>query len=173
MSQETVKTALLNTINAIKENPGAAKAIFRANTELLEDVNCQIKIRDFDPIFIDEPAELGGQNSAVNPVELVLGALGTCQEIMYSAYASVMGIQLDKVTVDLKGRLDLQGLFGIDESVPAGFTKISYETAIESPADAEAIKQLMTVVETHCPVLDTLIRSIEVTGTVSLNGTAL
>ncbi len=48
MSQETVKTALLNTINAIKENPNAAKAIFRANTELIKDVNCQIKVRNFE-----------------------------------------------------------------------------------------------------------------------------
>ena len=173
MSQETVKTALLNTINAIKENPNAAKAIFRANTELIKDVNCQIKVRNFEPLFVDEPAELGGQDSAINPVELVLGALGACQEIMYSAYASVMDIQLDSVKVDLKGRLDLRGLFGIDESVPSGFTQISYETKIESPADPEAIKQLMAVVETHCPVLDTLVRSIEVTGTASLNGKAL
>lgn len=173
MSQETVKTALMSTIGAIKENPNAARAIFRANTELVNDVKCKVNVRNFDPIFIDEPAELGGQDSAVNPVEMVLGALGACQEIMYSAYASVMGIQLDAVKVELKGRIDLRGLFGIDESVPSGFTKISYETTIESPADPEQIKKLMEVVESHCPVLDTLTRSIEVTGTASHNGKAL
>ena len=173
MSQETVKIAIEKTIDAIKENPNAAKAIFRANTELLEGVNCQIKVRNFEPIFVDEPAELGGQDSALNPVELVLGALGACQEIMYSAYAAVMGIQLDKVKVDLKGKIDLQGLLAIDDSVPAGFTKISYETTIESPAEPKTVKELMTVVEAKCPVLDTLVRSIEVTGMVSHNGKAL
>ena len=173
MSQETVKSAVEQTIAAIKENPNAAKAIFRADTELLQDVNCQIKVRDFAPILVDEPPELGGRDSALNPVELVLGALGTCQEIMYSAYAAVMGITLDKVRVELKGRLDLQGLFALDASVPPGFTKISYETSIESPADPDTIRELMTIVEAHCPVLDTLVRSIEITGKVSHNGKVL
>jgi uncharacterized OsmC-like protein len=173
MSQETVKNALISTISALKENPAASKVIFRAGTELVEDVSCKINIRNFDPILVDEPTELGGKDSSFNPVELVLGALGTCQEIMYAAYASVMDIQLDSVAVDLKGKLNLQGLFGLDQSVPAGFTNISYETTIVSPADPEQIKNLITVVETHCPVLDTLVRSIEVTGTVKHNGTTL
>ncbi len=170
MSQETLKAALTKTIEAITKNPKSSSVVFRAQTELIEDVRCSVKVREFPLLGVDEPAELGGTNSAMNPVELVLGALGTCQEIMYAAYASVMGIPLTKVSVDVKGYLDLKGLFAMDETVPPGFRKICYETAIESPADTETLNKLIAVVESHCPVYDTLARAVEVTGSVSING---
>ncbi len=170
MSQETIKEALQKTIDTITKNPKCSNVVFRAETELVEDVRCSMKVRDFSPISVDEPAELGGGNSAMNPVELVLGALGTCQEIMYAAYASVMGVKLNNVKVDVKGYLDLKGLFAMDETVPPGFRKICYETTIESPADTETLNKLVAMVESHCPVYDTLTRAVEVTGMVSING---
>lgn len=173
MSQANVKEALLATINSLKENPGASSVVFRAETKWKEDTLCSASIRDFPSFAIDEPPELGGKDSSYNPVELVLAALGTCQEIMYSAYASVMDIKLDSVEVDVRGYLDLKGLFGMEEGVPAGFKKISFDTRISSDADDEALKQLIDTVENHCPVLDILCRAQEISGTASVNGKQL
>jgi len=173
MSQETVKAALMKTIAGIQGNGGAAKVVFRADTRLEEDVRCSARVREFAPIMIDEPPELGGQDSAANPVELLLVALGACQEIMYSAYAAVMDIPLDQVQVNLRGYLDLRGLFGMDENVPAGYQKIVFETRVDSPADPEALRNLVRTVERHCPVLDTLARAVQVSGGVILNGQPL
>jgi len=170
MSQETVKAALMQTIAGIQGNAGAAKVVFRAETRLEEDVRCSAKVRDFAPIIVDEPPDLGGTDTAANPVELLLVALGTCQEIMYGAYASVMGIQLDSVKVNLRGYLDLRGLFGMDAASPPGYQKIVFETLLDSPADRDALKKLVDTVESHCPVLDTLVRAIEVKGEVTING---
>lgn len=173
MSQEALKAALMASIQAIQANPQTAKAIFRADTQWEEAVRCTGKVRDFAPITVDEPPELGGANAGPNPVELVLVALGTCQEIMYSAYAAVLGIPLDSVRVNMRGFLDLRGLFGLDAAVPAGYQKVEFETMIESPAEPNRIQELAQVVQTHCPVLDTLVRPIEVTGKVVHNGLAL
>lgn len=173
MSQETLKNTLVQTIEGLKDNPEASKVVFRADTQLEEDVRCTAVVRDFPPMTIDEPPELGGANAGMNPVELVLVALGTCQEIMYAAYASVMGIPLDSVTVNVKGYLDLQGLFGMSEDIPAGYNKISFETNIVSTGTSEQISQLAQTVETHCPVLDTLMRAIPVSGSVTHNGAQL
>ncbi len=170
MSQETVKAALMQSIAGIQGNPDAAKVVFRADTQLEEDVRCSAKVRDFAPIIVDEPPDLGGADAAANPVELLLVALGACQEIMYSAYASVMGVQLNSVKVNLRGYLDLRGLFGMDAAVPPGYQKIIFETTVDSPADIETLKKLVETVESHCPVLDTLVRAIEVSGQVTLNG---
>lgn len=170
MSQEKLKQALLGAIETFKQKPDAAKVVFRADTEWVRDLECRIKIRDFPAVAIDEPAELGGGNISFNPVELVLGALGTCQEIMYGAYASVMGIPLTKLKVECKGYLDLRGLFGMDPAIPSGLSKVHFKTTIESPAGDEAIQQLIKTVESHCPVLDTLTRGVEVTGEAHVNG---
>lgn len=170
MSQASVKAALMQSIAGIQDNPGAAKVVFRADTQLEEDVRCSAKVRDFPAIFVDEPPELGGADSAANPVELLLVALGACQEIMYSAYASVMGVQLNSVKVNLRGYLDLRGLFGMDAAIPPGYQKILFETEVDSPADTETLMKLVRTVESHCPVMDTLVRAIEVSGSVTLNG---
>lgn len=173
MTQATVKEALQATIGALTENPSASSVVFRASTKLEEDVRCSVSIRDFPSFAIDEPPELGGQDSAPNPVELVLAALGTCQEIMYSAYASVMDIKLDGVEVDVRGYLDLKGLFGMDANTPPGFKRISFETRISSDADDEALVQLIDTVENHCPVLDILCSAQNISGTASVNGKQL
>lgn len=170
MSQETVKAALLQSIAGIQGNPGAAKVVFRADTRLEEDVRCSARVREFAPIIVDEPPELGGRDAGANPVELLLVALGACQEIMYSAYASVMGIPLASVQVNLRGYLDLRGLFGMDSTVPPGYQKVVFDTVLESPADTAALQKLVQTVESHCPVLDTLVRAIEVSGNVTING---
>lgn len=170
---ERVKSALTNTMQHIQSNPQAARLVFRSQTALESGVRCTAQVRDFAPLTIDEPPELGGEDSGMNPVELMLVALGTCQEIMYAAYASVMGIQLNSVKVDVKGYLDLHGLLAMDEAIPAGYDKIRYETYIDSPADPDSIRKLAETVESHCPVLDTICRPITVSGNVTLNGDKL
>ena len=102
MAQSDVKAAVMKSIEGIQANPTMSTVFFKASTQWEEDVRCSVSIRDFAPMIIDEPPELGGQDAGPNPVELVLAALGTCQEIMYSAYASVMGIELISVKVDVK-----------------------------------------------------------------------
>ena len=173
MSQESCREALVKTIDSIKANPACSNVVFRAETEWVEDVRCTATVRNFAPMIVDEPPDLGGQDAAMNPVELVLVALGTCQEIMYAAYASVMGIKLDSVKVSVRGYLDLQGLFGMGENVPPGYKRIKFETQIESPASDEDLMKLIETVESQCPVLDILCTAQQVTGTAKANGKKL
>ena len=67
----------------------------------------------------------------------------------------------------------LKGLFGMDPSIPPGYQKISYETVLRSPAPEAELRKLIEAVESHCPVLDTLVRPIEVTGKVTINSVAM
>jgi uncharacterized OsmC-like protein len=168
MDQKALKEAFQKTIGAIQADPKNAAAAFMGKTELVEGVKCSAKVRNFPPMTVDEPPELGGTDAAMNPVELILVALGTCQEIMYAACAALMDIPLNKVTISLEGNLDLRGLFGMDDSIPAGYSDIAFETTIDSDADEDTLKKLADVVEAHCPVLDTLTRSISVNGSVSI-----
>jgi uncharacterized OsmC-like protein len=59
-----------------------------------------------------------------NPVEVVLAALATCQEITYRAYATTLGIPLESVSVTLEGSLDLRGFFAVKDGVRAGFNDV-------------------------------------------------
>jgi uncharacterized OsmC-like protein len=139
-------------------------------TQLDHGTQCSAFVRKFPALLVDEPPEVGGNNAGMNPVELLLVALGACQEIAYSLFASTMGIELDAVTVNLKGQLDFRGTFGLDESIPPGYQKITYETRLDSQANPESIQALIKTVEARCPTMDTLTRPVDVQGDVYLNG---
>ncbi len=174
MSQQSVKQAVQKTVAAIEKNPDAAKIIYRAEVDWEGDVKCTSRVRHFEPVTIDEPAAFGGGDAAQSPADLILTALGSCQEIMYAALAATMDIPLDGVKVKLKGNLDLRGLLGMgkEASIPPGFTGIQYEAIIQSPASEEELKRLVDAVESQCPILDTLTRAIPVRSSATINGEA-
>lgn len=92
---------------------------------------------------------------------------------MYSASASLMGINLESVKVTLKEDIDLNGMLGLDEKTPPGYNKISFNTDIETDADEEALMNLIEAVEQHCPVMDTILREIVISGSAAVNGKEL
>jgi len=125
MGREEIKQSIVKLSKTFKNRPEAAKAVFREQTEWVKNLQCTAKIRNFPPITLNEPTNIGGEDTWLcNPVELILAALSTCQEIVYAAYASVLDIPLDSVKVNVKGYLDLQELLSLDESVSPGYQEI-------------------------------------------------
>lgn len=172
MSTEKVKAAIQQTIGGIQQDPANAHVTFGVKTAWVNGVLTKVRARQFN-FTVDEPESLGGTDLAPNPVEYLLASLGTCQEILYAAFAAVQGIPLTAVKVEVKGGIDLHGMFALKEGVPAGFREIEYHTVIESPAPKEVIEALVAAVESHCPVLDTLVNPVKVTGKVEIRQTEL
>ena len=114
-------------------------------------------------VQLDEPKELGGADTGPNPVEAVLAALGSCQAIVYRAYANALGLEIDRVEVDARGHLDVRGFLNL-APVPAGFERVTFTTRVVSPEPAEKIAALEKLVAERCPVLDILRTAIPVTG---------
>ena len=137
MSQQSVKEAIQQTAAAVEADASAGKVRYQATTQWEEDVRCTAKVRNFETMTIDEPAAFGGGDAAMSPADVVLVALGTCQEIMYAALASAMDIQLDECKVDVTADLDLKGLMGMDDEVPPGLLAMDYHVQLKSPASDE------------------------------------
>ena len=173
MSQADIKAAVEKIVESVSGSPESGQFKYRVDTAWEDDVRCSANVRKFPAMVIDEPPAFGGSDLGPSPVELVLAALGTCQEIMYVALASVMGIPLQKCHVALEGDLDVRGLLGMgkEENVPPGFTKIHYKTTLESSASQEQLQQLADAVNEQCPVLDMLVRSVDVSKEVIINNT--
>jgi uncharacterized OsmC-like protein len=162
-------------IEQVRADLGAAPeppiATFSASSSLVDEYRTEVRIREFR-FDVDEPPLIGGTDAGPTPVELVLAALGTCQEIVYATYARVLGIPLDGVAVSAEGRLDLRGFFGVAD-VPAGFQDVSFTVDIASPAPAADVARLVEAVNAHCPVLDILKQPLLVQGQVRLNGESI
>jgi uncharacterized OsmC-like protein len=164
---EVIKKAIQDLIETINNKPQIATSVFRASSFSEQNgFAVRSQIRGFSAVM-DEPLELGGTDTGPNPVEILLAALGGCQEIVYRAYAAVMGLEIERIEVHAKGYLDLRGLLNLAE-VPAGFSKVSFTTRIVSGEPEEKIRQLAEMVEKHCPVMDTLMRAVKVSGKVEV-----
>lgn len=154
---QSFRTIFTANQRALGENPNQASAVFTAETRQIDGLHSEARIRQFR-LDIDEPPALGGRDRGPDPVELILAALGACQEITYRLYADTLGIPIDNVSVSVSGRLDLRGFFAVDESVRPGFKDVTATVRIDSPAPADEIERLRASVDRHCPVLDILRR---------------
>jgi len=137
-------------------NPEAAMAVFSSTSQLTSGLRSTARIRDKYSIPTDEPKALGGTDTAPNPVEVLLAAFGTCQEITWKAYGQASGIVIDSVSVKLDGEIDLRGFLAVAEDVRPGFQKITGTVTVKSSASTEELEGLKAVVDAHCPVLDML-----------------
>jgi putative redox protein len=150
-----LKDIIVATQADLRDNPEHANATFAADSRQVDGLRSETKIRQFS-LTIDEPPNLGGTDTGPNPVELVLAALATCQEITYRAYATALGIPLEGVSVKLEGELDLRGFFAVKDGVRAGFNDVRGTVHLQSTAPLADLAKLKEVVDAHCPVLDIL-----------------
>ena len=150
-----LKDIIVATQADLRDNADHAIATFVANSQQVEGLRSETKIRQF-ALTIDEPPTLGGTDAGPNPVELVLAALASCQEITYRAYATALGIPLESVSVKLEGALDLRGFFAVKDGVRAGFNDVRGTVNLKSSASTADLAKLKEVVDAHCPVLDIL-----------------
>ncbi|WNS77666.1 OsmC family protein [Bacillus sp. DTU_2020_1000418_1_SI_GHA_SEK_038] len=131
-----------------------AISTFKAKTVLKENVLVETESRGHK-VIVDEPATLGGTDKGMNPVELLLSALGACQSIVARTYAKQFNIDLKKFWVELEGDIDLDGFFNKSDVRP-GFLSILYTFHIETDAPEDKVEAFKAFVEDHCPVGDTI-----------------
>ncbi len=165
----TSRTAGINAVDIvavaglatkIQESPDVASTTWRAAVTWDQGFRSTASIRDFAPIGSDEPAALGGTDTAPNPVEQLLAALGNCLVVGYAANATAAGIEIKSLRVELEGDLNLHTFLGLDPQGHAGYSAIRATVALDSDAPAEAIEALHRTVTGTSPVGHTLGRAV-------------
>ncbi len=146
---------------AISDQPDNARTIWKSTVDWKGGFRSESRSRDFDPVPSDEPTALGGDDTAANPVEQLLGALGNCLAVGYAANATAAGIELKSLRIELEGDLDLHTFLGLADD-HAGFESISASVSIEADAGEDEIAELHRKVTSTSPVGHTLQRSIPV-----------
>jgi uncharacterized OsmC-like protein len=167
---------LVQTIDAVKENPDLAKFQFRATAKWMGGGHSRTTIQGFygsgqedesrnSPFVLDgdEPPVLLGENLAPNAVESVLQALASCLTVGFSYNAAAQGINVKSLEFDLEGKLDLHGFLGLSEDIRPGFEGIRLTYRLDSDGSAEEIAELWAHVQKTSPVLDILRNPVPVT----------
>lgn len=144
--------AVQQTVNAIKENPELGMTKWAAHIDWQDGVQNQVFIRDFQPIIVDEPDKLGGADKAPNPVEYLIGAVGSCFAITFEVLASQQGIKLEKVEVDIEVDLNAAVFLGLEEGNGGILNPIIKLKAVTS-ADKEQVSEIAKLAISKSPVL--------------------
>ena len=145
---------------ALGADRSAGKAVYKASSKLEQGLKTTLALPNtphHGPFVVDEPESMpGGQNAGPNPLDLALGAIATCQDITYKAYATAMQIPLAKVETACEGDVDLRGFLGVDPGVRAGFMAIRGTVKLHTTATEDQVKALKGAVDAHCPMCATV-----------------
>ncbi|MDX2009127.1 MAG: OsmC family protein [Myxococcaceae bacterium] len=154
-------TAVAALASHIQQRPQAANTTWKADVEWTGAFTSKARIRGFAPIASDEPATLGGSDTAPNPVEQLLAALGNCLAVGYAANASAQGIAIRSLSLSLEGNLDLHTFLGLAQG-NAGYENVKVTVHLDADATPEQLEALHRKVVGTSPVGHTLQRAVPV-----------
>ena len=163
------------TIAALKADKSLARFQFRARNTWIGGGENRSTIRDFygagredtsRPSAFEftngEPPVLLGNNEGANPVEFLLHALAGCVTTTFILHAMARGITIRELSTELKGEIDLQGLLGLDDSVPAGYEQITIRMTVKADCSDKELDDLLSYAQQHSPVCNTVCRPVPV-----------
>lgn len=163
-------------VEAIKGDRNLANVTFVAKSRWAGGTKSEVSISELyaggqniarpDRAFtltVDEPAQLGGADSAPNPVEHLAAGLAGCLTAGIATNAALFGVQLEKLEIEVSASYDVLGLLGLDRSVPTQATEIAYTVRIKGAGAPEALQRSKETIDRKSPVRNTLAHAINVT----------
>lgn len=158
---------LSETINAINDNPALAHTQFRVSNTWISGAFNKTSIQGFYAagaedesrevafsVDSDEPPLLGGENRGANAVELALAGLASCMTGTLAYYGAMMGIELEEVSAELLGEMNVQGIFGLDEITRRGLQHVSVVFHVKSPEGRDRVAELLGTAQKFSPLFD-------------------
>jgi uncharacterized OsmC-like protein len=151
------KEGLEQLADKARNNPSAIATV-KAKTVLERKFRNLNYVRDLPAHVIDEPPTLLGEDTAPNPSEAVLAALGSCLSVGIHANAITRGINLRKLELNLEGDINITGVWGIGDlsEKRLGFTDIRVKVNVEGDATREELEDLISHSNNWSPVANTL-----------------
>ncbi len=106
-------------------------------------------------ITTDEPPNLGGTDAGPNPLELMLGALAGCENVIAHMAAKEMAFEFDGIAFAIEAEFDPQGLMG-NPDVRTYFERVTIDADVKTEEPDERIQELKEKVDSRCPIFGVL-----------------
>lgn len=158
--------ALLGAREALTDTPEAAQFEWRAKSKWMGGTHCKSSVKGFFGLGeeqthktefnydADHPEVFASEDKGATPVEFILVGLASCLTAGIASVAQHRGIQLRSVEATLQGKMDLQGILGIDSDVRNGFDGIKVSFEIDADATREEIEALVAQSQKRSAVFD-------------------
>jgi uncharacterized OsmC-like protein len=147
---------VMEVVNQIIDDPLKAQTNWSVTTEWKGGTRSDTRVEGYEvggefiakdfTINIDEPYELGGTNLFANPQEYLLAAMNACMIVGYSAACAMQGIEIEELSIETEGDIDLRGFLGIDPDVAPGYEELKYTVHIKGNATPEEFEKVHEIV---------------------------
>ena len=156
------REGLKNLISAGKADPSVVRTV-RCRTIAEGRFRHLNFIRSLPPHVIDEPPTLLGDDTAPNPSEAVLAALGSCLAVGIHANAIAQGITIKTLEIELEGDINITSVWGAGDlsDKPVGFSAIRAKVNIEADRSKEELDRLVQHARSWSPVANTISRPVD------------
>jgi len=167
--------ALLDARAALSESPAAAEFMWRATCAWQHGTYSRTTIDSFAGLgeehrhrstFVvdaDHPECFASEDRGATPTEIVLAALAGCLTAGVAAVAQHRGIQLNSVTAEVEGGMNVLGVLGADPEIRNGFDGIRVRFAIDADATPDDIAALVAQSQKRSAVFDVVANPTNVT----------
>ena len=92
-------------------------------------------VRNLPAHIVDEPPQLLGDDTAPNPTEALLAALGTCVAVGLQANAVARGGPVNAIAVDLEGDINITSVWGTGDLSPKPVGLTAVRIAVDLDVD--------------------------------------
>jgi len=167
--------ALIGAREALSGAPEAAKFTWRATCKWMNGTHSHSVVKGFYGLGeeqnhkttfefdADHPEVFASEDNGATPVEYVLVGLASCLTAGIAAVAQYRGIQLRSVQASIEGKMDVQGILGIDVDVRNGFDGIRVHYDIDADATPYEIKALVAQSQKRSAVFEIVTNPTNVT----------
>ncbi len=166
---------LSDVIRDVQRDPAKGMVEFRVKTAWQGRARSETTIESYSvggetvprnfTVAADQPEELLGGDSAINPLELLMAALNSCLMVSYVAGAAIKGIELESIEIESAGELDLRGFLGIGRDVSPGYETIRYTVYIKGDGTPQEFRELHEAAMTTSPNYFNIARPIKLVPT--------
>ncbi len=158
------KDGLDALITAGKANPAAIKTV-KCRTVAEGRFRHLNFIRNLPPHVVDEPPLLLGDDTAPNPSEALLAALGSCLAVGIHANAIASGIAVRSLALELEADINITSVWGTGDTSPkpVGFDAIRVNVALDADASKETLDALIAHAQKWSPVANTIAKPVALT----------
>ena len=158
--------ALLEAREALGQAPEAAQFEWRARCEWVNGTHSHSTVEGYFGLGAeqshktsfeydaDHPELFASEDNGATPIELVLVGLASCLTAGVASVAQHRGIQLRSVTSTLTGKMDVQGVLGVDPEVRNGFSGVGVHFDIDADATPEELEALVAQSQKRSAVFD-------------------
>ena len=146
-----------------RENPAAIKTL-KCKTIAEGRFRHLNMIRDLPPYIVDEPPGLLGDDTAPNPSEASLAALGSCLAVGIHANAVAKGITVQSLEIELEADINITAVWGTGDTSPkpVGFDAVRVKVDLEADAPQEKLDALIAHATKWSPVANTFMKPVAV-----------